>query len=99
MLSDKKIVPYISICKINKSLTYELINAYSNADGRYILLNISIENNVYTVTNVYANNDKNARNNFYSKLPKTIVENAHGYLIIGGDMNDILDISDRHSSN
>lgn len=61
---------------IHKSLNYELIDTYSNVDGRYILLNIRLENNVYTLTNMYANNYKNTRNNFYSNLSKTNVEKA-----------------------
>ena len=45
----------IFICK---NINAEIIDTTIDQDGRYIILNIKINDNVYCITNVYAPNDK-----------------------------------------
>lgn len=60
-------------------------------EGRFVFMNILVDNNTYTLVNVYANNDKNNRNNFFQNINKLIADKAQGLKIIGGDMNDKLE--------
>ena len=84
---------------IHSSVKFDVIDIHSDTVGRYILLNITIDNNTYTLLNIYAYNDACSRNNFFQKTSKLLTENAQGLIICGGDMNDILNSSDRYNSN
>ena len=41
---------------INKSLNYEIMDKFTDEDGRMILINIQIENTVFSMVNIYAPN-------------------------------------------
>lgn len=83
---------------INKSIHFDIIDTLKDTHGRYLLLNIAIDNNVFTILNIYAHNELSKRNNFFNDLSKTLNENAQGYIIVGGDMNDIIQSSDRFNA-
>lgn len=84
---------------INKSIHFDIIDTLKDTYGRYLLLNITLDNNVYTILNIYAHNELSKRNIFFHDLSKILNENAQGYIIVGGDMNDILQSSDRFNVN
>ena len=50
---------------ISKTLNYDIIVFFIDNNGRYVLLNIEISKNVYSLLNVYAPNDKTMRNTFF----------------------------------
>jgi hypothetical protein len=41
---------------INKSLNYEIMDKFTDEDGRMILINIKIENTVFSMVSIYAPN-------------------------------------------
>ena len=84
---------------INKRLMYTSIDSHIDTLGRYILLNILLDDTTYTLLNVYAYNDKTSRNLFFDSINDLVENNAQGIKIIGGDMNDVLQPIDRLSSN
>lgn len=83
----------------NKSLSYEILDFTSDTLGRYIILNISIDETIYSLINIYAYNDKVSRNNFYQNINSLVELHAQGLKIIGGDMNDVLSSLDRYNVN
>lgn len=79
---------------INKSLDFKLINEFCDKEGRIIIINIEIQDKIFTLVNLYAPNEVHARNQFYKKVSKLIEEHTLGALIVGGDMNDLLSALD-----
>lgn len=83
---------------LTKNLEYEIIDVHRDNDGRLLLVNLKINDNVYTIINIYAPNDKNRRNIFFKNLKTFTQEHSLGLIIIGGDWNEIQDTkSDRKS--
>ena len=80
---------------IHKTFDCAITNFKLDENGRYVLLNLEIENSQYTLINVYANNDSKNRNIFFQTISSLIENNSEGSLIIGGDMNDTLESKDR----
>ena len=68
---------------------YEIIHTVSNHEGRYVLVQISIDDCVYTLCNIYAPNEDSP--NFFERIAKIIDKNQCENLIIGGDLNLVLD--------
>lgn len=83
---------------INKHLNYSLINKFEDSEGRLILLNVEIDDTIYTLLNLYAPNKRKDRNSFFLNVLRIIEEHRQGILIIGGDMNETLQQIDRISS-
>ena len=50
---------------MKKSLHYELINKYNDTDGRLILINVEINNTIFTLVCIYAPNCRSSRNSFF----------------------------------
>lgn len=84
---------------VNKKFNCDIINFSLDRNGRYVLLNILVDNKTYTLVNLYANNDKKNRNDFFQNIHTTIENEAQGILILGGDFNDTLGVKDRLSKN
>lgn len=61
------------------------------------MVNLKINENIFTIINIYAPNDKHNRNRFFKKINKQITEFQQGPIIIGGDWNDIQEHIDRKS--
>ena len=69
-------------------MEFDLLDFHKDTEGRILLLNVEIENIIYSLVNIYAPNYETDRKNFYKKLNDFINENAMGIVILGGDMND-----------
>ena len=82
---------------INKRLSYTTIDSHVDTLGRYILLNLLIDDTIYSLLNIYAYNDKISRNLFFNSINELVENNAQGIKIIGGDMNDALEPIDRYN--
>lgn len=63
------------------------------------MLNIKIEENIYTIVNIYAPNDRNNRNTFFKNLINKIETFSEGFISIGGDRNETQKEIDRKSKN
>lgn len=86
---------YTSILIHNKiSFTYNFTTA--DPEGRFIIINIIINNNPLTIGNIYGPNSDNPSffNNFFS----SIALNSNGAIIIGGDFNTVINTSNDRSN-
>ena len=72
-----------------KNLNVEVINTHRSIDGRKILLNLKIENNIVTIVNVYAPNIEQNRIDFFKKLNGFIRNYALSTdtIVLCGDFN------------
>ena len=49
----------------NTSVSHNILSVHCDTGGRFILVNIEIDNNCYSLTNIYAPNNPNERNSFF----------------------------------
>lgn len=82
---------------IDKKINPEIINTHKDREGRLLLINVKINDNIYTIVNVYAPNDRKQRNTFYKQVKTFILNHSLGSIIIGGDWNEIQHTDDRLS--
>ena len=80
---------------IHKSIDFKIINSIEDENGRFILLNLEVSDNQFTLINIYANNEMKYRNLLIKRLTSLIESDAVGIKLFGGDFNDTLTISDR----
>ena len=80
---------------IKNNFQHEIIDSFSDNEGRFIIVNIKIQDNVYTICNIYAPNNNHARNSFFKNVSNKLMEISLGNYIIGGDFNDTLNSKDR----
>jgi hypothetical protein len=57
-----------SLFDLIKLLHYELINKYNDTDGRLILINVEINNTIFTLVYIYAPNCRSSRSSFFKKI-------------------------------
>ena len=50
---------------IHTSVSHNILSVHCDTGGRFILVNIEIDNNCYSLTNIYAPNNPNERNSFF----------------------------------
>ena len=55
---------------IHTSVSHNILSVHCDTGGRFILVNIEIDNNCYSLTNIYAPNNPNERNSFLSQYQK-----------------------------
>ena len=74
---------------------FTLLNTYTDNEDRLLLIKCKIENNKYTIINVYVPTKDNPKgqNQFLQKLVDIIDEYSDENIIIGGDFNTYLDPS------
>ena len=82
---------------LREGLQAEVINTYSDKQGRFLLLNIKIQGRELCIVNVYAPNTCSNRSAFFKDIKKLIDAHAcsKANLIIGGDFNTVLHETDR----
>lgn len=70
-----------------------ILESYNDNEGRILLIKCLIENNPYTIINIYKPTKDNLReqNNFLSKLKEQIGAHSDENIIIGGDLNTCMD--------
>ena len=59
-------------------------------EGRLLLINVEINNVIYTIINIYAPNSMKKRNTFFKQVDRFINGYSIGRIILAGDYNDIL---------
>ena len=59
-----------------KNLPVEILNVHKTIDGRKILINIKIENDIITLVNVYAPNNEQNRTSFFKQMQTFINHHA-----------------------
>ena len=75
---------------IKKNVEFKLIDEYKDNMGRLLLINVEINNAIYTTINIYAPNNMNKRNTFFKQVDRFINEHNIGQIILAGDYNDII---------
>lgn len=78
-------------------MKYEIINHFTDKDGRIVLLNIQINDTIFSIVCLYGPNNTTARKSFFKKVDLFVKENGIGIPIIGGDFNETLKNIDRIS--
>ena len=76
-----------------------IIDYHATFDGRQLLVNVEIENKLYTLVNIYSPNEEKKRISFLESLPQWIkrYSNDNNNIIMGGDFNCCLTNADRSS--
>jgi exonuclease III len=72
-----------------------LINTYNDTDGRLILINVEINNTIFTLVCIYAPNCRSSRKSFFKEVSDKIQEYGIGIPIVGGDFSETLKAIDR----
>lgn len=83
-----------------KTLNVEILDNHSSQDGRILLVNTKINNEYFSLVNVYAPcTNETAKKSFFNKCIKWVNDYAfdNNYLIVAGDFNCIDDPKDRYS--
>ena len=73
-------------------ITYDIENILIDANGRYIIIQVNIDEAVYQVVNIYAPNDEYERVNFFNLIMANLSQHKTENMgtIIGGDYNCVL---------
>ena len=73
-------------------ITYDIENILIDANGRYIIIQVNIDEAVYQVVNIYAPNDEYERVNFFNLIMANLGQHKTENMgtIIGGDYNCVL---------
>ena len=86
---------------IRKGLNYKLVNKYASNDGRRLLINIEIGDEVLTIVNLYVPTTVKDRIQFMKRscawIKQHIIDNDR--LIVSGDMNCCMSAIDRVKDN
>ena len=82
-----------------KDLDMNIKNSVSDKEGRRLLINVTINNQDYTLVTMYSPNICSKRIEFFKHTEKWINHYAttNSHLIVGGDMNSIMKRTDRSS--
>ena len=70
---------------IKKNVEFKLIDEYKDNEGRLLLINVEINNAIYTIINIYAPNNMKKRNTFFKQVDRFINEYSIGQIILAGD--------------
>ena len=67
---------------LKHSLNYKIIDNYKDNEGRILLINIELDDNIFTFVNIYAPNNVKARNTFFRE--RSLFTSWGGWKILGG---------------
>ena len=74
----------------NNNFQFEIKKQFSDPDGRFILVDLKLENKTITLGNIYAPNDDNP--NFFKNVLSHLLSFECEDIILGGDFNLVLDV-------
>ena len=77
------------------SLSKEVLNVTANKNGRFIIINTTVNEDELCLINIYAPNDQNQQITFYQKLTDSIRSCQTDKILIGGDFNCPLSAADK----
>ena len=72
---------------IKKNVEFKLIDEYKDNEGRLLLINVEINNAIYTIINIYAPNNMKKRNTVFKQVDRFINEYSIGQIILARDYN------------
>ena len=81
---------------LSSTLFYTVLSSHTDKDGRMILVNLTLNNDEFTLVNIYAPNSVSERIAFFNKMKEFIQVHAvnRSKLIIAGDFNCVLSTVD-----
>lgn len=74
---------------INKRISFTHNTTITDPEGRFIIINISINNAPITIANIYGPNTDDA--SFFQNVFSTLSNHSHCPIILAGDFNTVLD--------
>ena len=74
----------------NNNFQFEIIRQFSDQEGRYIIIDMKIDNKILTLVNIYAPNNDNPT--FFQNLLDQILSFESKEVIMGGDFNLVMDV-------
>ena len=74
----------------NNNFQFEIKKQFSDPDGRFLLVDLKLENKTITLGNIYAPNDDNP--NFFKNFLSHFLSFECKDIILGGDFNLVLDV-------
>ena len=77
------------------SLSIEVTNVTADKNGRFIIVNTTVNEDELCLVNIYAPNDQNQQISFYQKITDSIRGHQIDKILIGGDFNCPLSASDK----
>ena len=78
---------------ISKSLPTKLHHTSKDSDGRWIILDITIQQQRYTLVNIYGPNSDDP--NFFQEIFAEMSLYSNENVILGGDLNTVLSDTDK----
>ena len=84
---------------LNSSFDHVFVNKFSSSDGRRLMINIKVNNNNFTIVNLYAPNKSEYKKDFLKRSEKWINQHAQieSQIIICGDFNVTIEPKDRRN--
>ena len=64
-------------------MNFAILDKWEDKDGRLLLINIQIDDTIFTVVCIYAPNCKTARNTFFKRVSSILKEYGAGIPILG----------------
>ena len=83
------------ITLINPSLNFKVEKVILDKQGRFIILKLSLEENVVVLVNIYTPNDVVQQVAFFKNLNQQLGKFAQDTTVIGGDFNCALTSNDK----
>ena len=83
---------------INPNLDCKIEKCISDKSGRYIILDVSVDDTRLTLVNIYAN-DLNQQSKFFRSLHRHLQDFSQENVVIGGDFNCALSDKDKKGGN
>ena len=74
----------------NNNFQFEIIRQFSDQEGRYIIIDMKIDNKILTLVNIYAPNNDNPT--FFQNLLDRILSFECEEVIMEGDFNLVMDV-------
>ena len=74
----------------NNNFQFQIKKQFSDPDGRFILVDLKLENKTITLRNIYAPNDDNP--NLFKNVLSHLLSFEYEHIIPGGDYNLVLDV-------
>ena len=74
----------------NNNFEFQVMRQFSDPEGRFIIIDIKIENKIITLVNIYAPNDDNPA--FFKKVLSHLLSFDCEEIVLGGDFNLVRDV-------
>ena len=82
----------------NNNFQFEIIRKFFDQEGRFIIIDMKIDNKILTLVNIYAPNNDNPT--FFQNLIDRILSFECEEVIMGGDFNLVMDVQkDKNGGN